>query len=158
MILFFLALSIVIPIGVNDAFAKTATVTDGNSRLISGGVEITPRHVEFNNDGTKMFIVGGTLDFVYEYTLTTGFDISTATYAGNSEAFNLHKGNNNAKGDGQPRGIHFNTDGTKMFVVGNAADEINQYTLSPGFDVSTSTTYPVSQDITATVGTSPVGI
>ena len=151
----------------SDAFSEitTATVTDGDSRFIVGGYpaittsETTPRHVEFNTDGTKMFIVGGTLDFVYEWTLTTGFDISTATYDGGAEAFDLHKNNNAAKGDGQPRGIHFNPEGTKMFVVGNAADEINQYTLSTGFDVSTtSTANPVRKDITATVGGSPQGL
>ena len=91
LILFFLALSIVIPIGVNDAFGTTATVTDGDTLFIAGGAETSPRHVAFNNDGTKLFIVGGTLDFVYEWTLTTGFDLSTATYAGNSEAFDLFK-------------------------------------------------------------------
>ena len=151
----------------SDAFSEitTATVTDGDSRFIVGGYpaittsETSPRHVEFNTDGTKMFIVGGTLDFVYEWTLTTGFDISTATYDGGAEAFDLHKNNNAAKGDGQPRGIHFNPEGTKMFVVGNAADEINQYTLSTGFDVSTtSTANPVRKDITATVGGSPQGL
>ena len=145
----------------SDAFGAitTATVTANDSLFIAGGSETTPRHVEFNTDGTKLFIVGGTLDFVYEWTLTTGFDISTATYAGNSEAFDLHKNNNAAKGDGQPRGIHFNPDGTKMFVVGNAADEINQYALSTGFDVSTtSTANPVRKDITATVGGSPQGL
>ena len=145
----------------SDAFGAitTATVTANDSLFIAGGSETTPRHVEFNTDGTKLFIAGGTLDFVYEWTLTTGFDISTATYAGNSEAFDLHKNNNAAKGDGQPRGIHFNPDGTKMFVVGNAADEINQYALSTGFDVSTtSTANPVRKDITATVGGSPQGL
>ena len=159
-----LSLAFLVP---SDAFGEitTATVTDGDSRFIVGGYpaittsETTPRHVEFNTDGTKMFIVGGTLDFVYEWTLTTGFDISTATYDGGAEAFDLHKNNNAAKGDGQPRGIHFNPEGTKMFVVGNAADEINQYTLSTGFDVSTtSTANPVRKDITATVGGSPQGL
>jgi hypothetical protein len=29
------------------------------------------------------------------------------------------------------------TDGTKMFVVGQASDNVNEYTLSTGFDVST---------------------
>ena len=162
--LILLSLAFLVP---SDAFGEitTATVTDGDSRFIVGGYpaittsETTPRHVEFNTDGTKMFIVGGTLDFVYEWTLTTGFDISTATYDGGAEAFNLHKNNNAAKGDGQPRGIHFNPEGTKMFVVGNAADEINQYTLSTGFDVSTtSTANPVRKDITATVGGSPQGL
>ena len=61
-------------------------------------------------------------------------DRSTADYDGNSERFDLFL--NAATGDGQPRQMVFNTDGTKMFVIGNAADEINEYDLSPAL------TYP----------------
>ena len=145
-----------------NAAITTATVTDGDSRFIAGGAETSPRHVEFNNDGTKMFIVEGTLDFVLEWTLTNGFDISTATYAGNAEAFDLFKNNRNGFGDGQPRGIHFNTDGTKMFVVGNNVDEINEYSLSTGFDISSGgnsiSAFTAREDIANTVGAFPQGI
>lgn len=145
-----------------NAAITTATVTDGDSRFIAGGAATSPRHVEFNNDGTKMFIVEGTLDFVLEWTLTTGFDISTATYAGNAEAFDLFKNNRNGFGDGHPRGIHFNTDGTKMFVVGNNVDEINEYSLSTGFDISSGgnsiSAFTAREDIADTVGAFPQGI
>ena len=60
--------------------------------------------------------------------------MTTLSYAGNGQRFNSNSG---GTGDGQPRGIEFNDDGTKMFVVGNAADEINQYSLSTGFNVKT---------------------
>ena len=53
---------------------------------------------EFNKDGTKMFLSyqndsaknddSGDDDFIAEYTLSTPFDISTATYAGDSERCN----------------------------------------------------------------------
>ena len=39
--------------------------------------------------------------------------------------------------DSQPNGLTFNSDGTKMFVVGNQGNDINEYDLSLGFDVST---------------------
>ena len=43
----------------------------------------------FNDDGTKIFIIitsnGGDEDFVSEYTLSTPYDISTRSYAGDSE-------------------------------------------------------------------------
>ena len=53
---------------------------------------------EFNKDGTKMFVsyhnivnkvASGADDFIAEYTLSTPFDISTATYAGDSERLQL---------------------------------------------------------------------
>ena len=70
-----------------------------------------PRDIAFNTDGTKMFIVGFTGDSnsVNEYTLSTGFDVSTASFV---DSFNVYAQ------DTTPRGIAFNTDGTKMFIVG----------------------------------------
>jgi DNA-binding beta-propeller fold protein YncE len=87
-----------------------------------------PRGIAFNTDGTKMFIVGEDGDDVNEYTLSTGFDVSTATFV---DSFSV------AAQDTSPNGIAFNTDGTKMFIVGNTGEDVNEYTLSTGFDVST---------------------
>ena len=82
----------------------------------------------FNNDGTKMFVVGAQGDDINEYTLSTGFDVSTASYTQNFSV---------SAQDTTPISLTFNNDGTKMFVVGNQGDDINEYTLSTGFDVST---------------------
>ena len=94
--------------------------------------ETSPRGIRFNSDGTKMFVVGQS-KYVYEYNLTTSFDISTANYAGNAERF--YVGNE----EGIPLGMAFNNDGTKMYIIGMSGDEVNEYTLSTGFDVSTAT-------------------
>ena len=45
--------------------------------------EQLPTGMAFNNDGTKMFVVGNTGYDVNEYTLSTAFDISTASYTQN---------------------------------------------------------------------------
>ena len=37
----------------------------------------------FSLDGTKMFIVTSDDDDIHEYNLSTGFDVSTASYVGN---------------------------------------------------------------------------
>ena len=97
--------------------------------------DTTPRGLAFNNDGTKMFVVGDTGNDINSYTLSTGFDLSTATF-------------NDINGDGSgfdisgqetvPRGLTFNNDGTKMFVVGDNGNDINEYTLSVGFKVANS--------------------
>jgi len=42
--------------------------------------ETKPRGITFNNDGSKMYIIGTTGDDVNEYNLSTNFDISTATF------------------------------------------------------------------------------
>jgi hypothetical protein len=109
--------------------------------------DTTPTGIAFNNDGTKMFIVGYTGDDVNEYDLSSGFDISTAVY---SQNFSV------AAQDTSPEGIAFNTDGTKMFICGNIGNDINQYALSTGFDVSTAV---YSQNFSvAAQDTDPTGI
>ena len=90
--------------------------------------DAAPTALAFNTDGTKMFVCGIINDNVFEYALTTGFNISTASY---SQSFSI------TPQDTTPLGICFNTDGTKMFIVGAANDAIFEYTLSTGFDVST---------------------
>ena len=87
-----------------------------------------PRAIRFNSDGTKMFILGATGDDVNEYTLSTGFDVSTASY---SQNFSV------ASEETTPTGMAFNSDGTKMFIVGYVGDDVNEYALTTGFDVST---------------------
>ena len=37
------------------------------------------------------------------------------------------------------RGMSFNNDGTKMFVSGTMGNDVNEYSLSTAFDISTAT-------------------
>jgi hypothetical protein len=90
--------------------------------------DTAPSAIAFNTDGTKMFIVGETGQDVNEYTLSTGFDVSTSTFV---DSFSV------AAQETGPQGIAFNTDGTKMFICGYTGQDVNEYTLSTGFDVST---------------------
>ena len=101
--------------------------------------------IAFNNDGTKMYMVGYTSDRVYQYSLSTAFDLSTASYDSVSFFVNPQ--------ETAPRDLTFNNDGTKMYVVGNGSRSANQYTLSTAFDLSTASYDSVnfsfaSQDIT----------
>ena len=75
-----------------------------------------------------MFVVGVSGDDVNEYTLSTGFDVSTASFV---DSFSV------ASQESNPSGVAFNNDGTKMFVLDYLGDDVNEYTLSTGFDVST---------------------
>ena len=63
---------------------STATVNNTKVVHVSGGNDShVPTQVVFNNDGTKMFIVNHagrkTVDY---WSLTTAFDVSTATFDG----------------------------------------------------------------------------
>jgi 6-phosphogluconolactonase (cycloisomerase 2 family) len=87
------------------------------------------RDVKFNQNGRKMFVLGKENDRVCEYKLSTGFDVSTATFVDCASVSE----------EGSPDELEFNPDGTKMFVMGESGDDVNEYTLSTGFDVSTAT-------------------
>ena len=90
--------------------------------------ETVPTGVAFSADGSKMFVVGNQGDDVNEYTLSTPFDVSTAEFV---HSFDV------SSQDRQPTGVAFSADGTKMFVAGYVGDDVNEYTLSTPFDVST---------------------
>ena len=87
-----------------------------------------PYGIAFNNNGTKMFIIGFSGRDVNEYTLSTGFDVSTASFV---DSFDV------STQDNTPVGIAFNNDGSKMFIIGKMNAGVNEYTLSTEFDVST---------------------
>jgi DNA-binding beta-propeller fold protein YncE len=117
----FLVASILLPLNV------VATVTFVDSFPLTMQSTLT-RGIAFNANGTKMFVVGGDDNEVNEYTLNTGFDVSTASY---SQRLSV------AAQDTAPSGIAFNADGTKMFVTGLNDGDVNEYELSTGFDIST---------------------
>ena len=101
-----------------------------------------------------MYYIGNTDNEIYVYTLSTGFDLTTATFNdinGDGTGFDI------TDQDGVPRGLTFNNDGTKMFVVGDNGNEINSYTLSVGFDLTSTVTHVGSFDISSQA-TNPQGI
>jgi len=105
----------------------TASYDSVNHSLVSE--EADPYSIAFNNDGTKMFMIGISSDTVYQYTLGTGWDLSTISY--DSVSLNANSQ------DATMSGVTFNPNGTQMWLVGNATNSIYQYTLSAGFDLST---------------------
>ena len=110
-----------------------------------------PTGMAFSNDGTKMFVIGDVGNDINEYTLSTAFDISTASYDGDGERFSVSL-------EGRyPTDMAFSNDGTQMFVLDNADDVINEYTLSTPFDISTATSTDVIFSVT-TEEDFPLGI
>jgi 6-phosphogluconolactonase (cycloisomerase 2 family) len=110
--------------------------------------EIQSTDVTFGDSGTKMYIIGYNTDTVYQYTLTTAYDISTASYA--SKSFSV------TTQDGTPRGVDFNSSGTKMYVCGQTTDAFYQYSLSTAWDVSTASYDSVSLSVSGQDG-NPMG-
>ncbi len=99
-----------------------STATHSGSRAV-GGREANPYSIAFNFDGTKMFIMGTEGDDVNEYTLATPYDVVNAVYAGDNQRFSV------ADQETLPRSLSFNSDGTKMYVLGNENNVIHEYNL-----------------------------
>ncbi len=94
-----------------------------------------PMAIAFNPSGTKMFVVGMSQNKIFEFDLTTGFDVSTATKNSNECSF-IGLGDDVVD-------IDFNSDGTKLFLVdqhqGGNDETIEEFDLSTAYDVSSCT-------------------
>ena len=96
--------------------------------------------IQFKPDGTKLFIQAYEDDRIYEHTLSTAWDLSTASYNNN----NLYYGSQqNSCYD-----FHIGADGTKVYVSDNN-NPMHQYTCSTAWDLSTATYDSVTFDITS---------
>ena len=88
------------------------------------------RGVTFNNDGSKMYIIGTDSDAVHEFNLTTNFNVDSFTF---SQSFSV------SAQELIPTQVKFNKDGSKMFIVGEHTDQVEEYILTKSFDISTAT-------------------
>ena len=84
------------------------------------------RGINFNPDGTKMYITESENDTILQYSLSTAYDLDTMSLdaATSISAANL------------AHAIEFNSDGTKMFIIDNKDDRVEEYTLSTAWDTT----------------------
>lgn len=108
--------------------------------------DTAPSGLTFSSDGTEMYVMGLIEDDVIQYTLSTAFDVSTASYTRNLIVTTVEP---------NPRDVQFNSDGTIMFISGRT-NGLHKYTLSTGWDISTAT-YNSSTAVTASGQTEPWG-
>ena len=140
---FILILLFIFPIsssyGAMVTFVQRATVDDSGT-FISG--------VNFNADGTKLFTVyntkaSGDYSHVSEYNLSTPFDISTRTYAGDDERCILNSSDTTTGPINNVFDLEFSNDGTKLFVGrgsntnGADHDRVFRFDLTSPYDIST---------------------
>ena len=100
----------------------------GTNEDIGGtiGTQAQPRSMIFNNDGSKVYISSLTDNKIYQFSLSTNYDVSTASYdskvtSSGGNAFRLLAG--------------FNADGTRIITANG--DTIYEYTLTSAYDIST---------------------
>lgn len=113
-------------------YSLSATYDTGSASFVQSFSVSTeddfPEGVTFNDTGSKMYVPGAGTSTIYEYDLSTAFDISTAT---------LNQSFDASAQDAVPTEIEFNDTGSKMFVVGQNTDTVYEYSLSTNYDIST---------------------
>ena len=106
-----------------------STASYDNKSFSVSGQDTSVYSFFFKDDGTKMYIGGNINDSVFQYTLSTAWDISTASY--DSVSFSVA-----ATLAGAPTAMYFKPDGTSMFLTRNSTKLI-EYPLSTAWDLST---------------------
>jgi len=104
----------------------TASYTSKLFVFTGGGLA---KEVYIRADGIKMYEVDSTFDTVYQLTLSTPWDVSTATYDLVEFDFSVEEGN--------PASVFFKPDGTVMYMTGTSTDSLYEYSLTVPWDVST---------------------
>ena len=120
--------------------ADVASFSGSSEEFSVASQETTPRDVTFNADGTKMYIVGQSADSILQYSLSTAFNVSTASYDSVSYdpiGTNLH-------------GLRFNSDGTKFYVL--STPNLYQHSMSTPYNVGTASYDSVTFSFNATAG------
>lgn len=90
--------------------------------------ESTPQGIAISSDGTKLYITGQAQDKIFQYTMSTAYDVSTASYDNVSYSVSSQ--------DTAPQSVKFSTDGTKMYMMSNSNPSCYEYDLSTAWDVS----------------------
>jgi hypothetical protein len=115
----------------STAYQLSTAVYSGNSLNVYA-TENSVRGLAFKTDGTKMYIIGTIGDEVQTYNLSTAWDLSTATSAG--ETFNVNSGIANQTA---PSGVNFKPDGTTMWTSCYDTEKLVEWSLSTAWNVST---------------------
>ena len=128
-----------------DNISEPTSFTYNSQSFDLSGQSITiPEEIRFKPDGTKFYILAGNNDDVYQYSMSTAWDISTASYE--SKSFSA------TSQDANSQGLAINADGTSFYVCGQTKN-IYQYDLTTAYDVSTasyaSKSFSVGSQITS---------
>lgn len=97
----------------------------GNSFSVNSQ-EAAPRSVFFKDDGTKMYIYGSSGNDVNEYSLSTAWSVTTASYTTVSPALPLSA----------VRGMFIGDSGTKLYIIDNVGN-VRQHNMTTAWDAST---------------------
>lgn len=117
----------------------------------TGGDTVAPSGMYFKTDGLTLFVLASFEKKVHKYTLTTAWDLGTASYVEKST---------NALAQGSELGtLYFSSSGLKMYTCDVIGNIMYQYSLAIAWDITSTITYDSkSLDFNAESGTMRGGI
>ena len=132
-----------------------STITRGYGSSIfnniqSGPAETYIRGFAMKPDGTRIFACGYGNDRVYQWNLSTAFDLTTCSY----DSY----GSLNYESGPVPRGVEFKPDGTKMYLIDSTYHKIYEVSLSNAWDVTSGTLSNTASFSISSQESNPTGI
>ena len=92
--------------------------------------ELNPRAAYFKPDGSKVYVAGTSNDTIYQYALSTAWDVSTGSFE-TGKSFSV------SSQEGSPNSLYFSPNGDKVWIIGTVNQTVYQYSLSTAWDIST---------------------
>jgi DNA-binding beta-propeller fold protein YncE len=111
------------------SFDISDSTYDSKNKDTSSEITGDEQGVFFKPDGTKMYILNNNGSNVFQYSLSTAWDVSTASYDSKTKSFFYT--------DTDTKGMFFKPDGTKIYIAGNSQSKVFQHSLSTAWDIST---------------------
>jgi len=107
---------------------NVSTASSGGSFDISSKVSFgNPAYISFSSDGFSMYVSSETTSTIYQWTLGTAWDVTTASFTTSASASSV-------------RSFVFKPDGTKLYKTNNSAStDVTQYDVPTPWDISTIT-------------------
>ncbi len=107
----------------------TSTITFSAKYNVTGEDQL--RTLTFKPDGKRMYVSGKDNHKLKEYILTNAWDITSSNVSVGAVSASLVSADNNM------RNVQFNSLGTELYVGGNQNNNMNKFTLSSAWDIST---------------------
>jgi 6-phosphogluconolactonase (cycloisomerase 2 family) len=127
---------------------STASYSQGFNLISPTNYEGGSRGLWFNSDGTGMWVSGTSGDGVDEFSLSTAWDVTTASHV---QYLNLYStsiftsAGATGTAETNPMAIFFKPEGDKFFMVGNGQDKVHTYKVGVKYlDVSSEELTPNS--------------
>lgn len=105
----------------------TATYNGVNGDV--SGQDSTATDIIWNSNGTKFFISGASNASIFQYGVSSAFDLSSTITHNDTASIGSE--------DSKPKGIAWSSGGDKLIIVGGNTENIYQYTLGTSYEIGT---------------------